>query len=429
MNDMEKYYKGVFENAGVGILVVDRRGRVLEANQALLAMLGYVEEDLSQCTFEAITHPDDREISNQNLKALMSGEKGSCRFEKRYLRKDGTVLWGDVSTTSIMDANSKPVRAITVVADITKLKESELALKDSEEHYRGVFENAGVGINVLDRDGKIVQVNQALLAMLGYVESDLYQRTFEEITHPHDREISNRNLEALMSGKKSSYRFEKRYLRKDGTVLWADLSTSSIMGPNRKPAKVVGVIADITKRKQAEEELKRYSEHLEEMAEQRTAELRESENRFRDLVEAMSDIVWEVDRDGVYTYFSPRIGDLLGYEPADALGATFPSFMSRKEAEQISDTVKAIFASRKPFKGLESKHIHRDGHSVFLEISGVPIMNSVGQFSGYRGVCRDTRCGKNLKMPFDKEHRNSNVATRISSNLRMWRPMILENLW
>ena len=389
MNDMEKYYKGVFENAGVGILVVDRRGRVLEANQALLAMLGYVEEDLSQCTFEAITHPDDREISNQNLKALMSGEKGSCRFEKRYLRKDGTVLWGDVSTTSIMDANSKPVRAITVVADITKLKESELALKDSEEHYRGVFENAGVGINVLDRDGKIVQVNQALLAMLGYVESDLYQRTFEEITHPHDREISNRNLEALMSGKKSSYRFEKRYLRKDGTVLWADLSTSSIMGPNRKPAKVVGVIADITKRKQAEEELKRYSEHLEEMAEQRTAELRESENRFRDLVEAMSDIVWEVDRDGVYTYFSPRIGDLLGYEPADALGATFPSFMSRKEAEQISDTVKAIFASRKPFKGLESKHIHRDGHSVFLEISGVPIMNSVGQFSGYRGVCRD----------------------------------------
>ena len=377
------------ENAGVGILVVDRRGRVLEANQALLAMLGYVEEDLSQCTFEAITHPDDREISNQNLKALMSGEKGSCRFEKRYLRKDGTVLWGDVSTTSIMDANSKPVRAITVVADITKLKESELALKDSEEHYRGVFENAGVGINVLDRDGKIVQVNQALLAMLGYVESDLYQRTFEEITHPHDREISNRNLEALMSGKKSSYRFEKRYLRKDGTVLWADLSTSSIMGPNRKPAKVVGVIADITKRKQAEEELKRYSEHLEEMAEQRTAELRESENRFRDLVEAMSDIVWEVDRDGVYTYFSPRIGDLLGYEPADALGATFPSFMSRKEAEQISDTVKAIFASRKPFKGLESKHIHRDGHSVFLEISGVPIMNSVGQFSGYRGVCRD----------------------------------------
>ena len=288
-----------------------------------------------------------------------------------------------------MDANSKPVRAITVVADITKLKESELALKDSEEHYRGVFENAGVGINVLDRDGKIVQVNQALLAMLGYVESDLYQRTFEEITHPDDIEISNRNLEALMSGKKSSYRFEKRYLRKDGTVLWADLSTSSIMGPNRKPAKVVGVIADITKRKQAEEELKRYSEHLEEMVEQRTTELRESENRFRDLVEAMSDIVWEVDRDGVYTYFSPRIGDLLGYEPADALGATFPSFMSRKEAEQISDSVKAIFASRKPFKGLESKHIHRDGHSVFLEISGVPIMNSVGQFSGYRGVCRD----------------------------------------
>ena len=89
-----------------------------------------------------------------------------------------------------------------------------------------------------------------------------------------------------MCGEKSSYRFEKRYLRKDGMVLWADLSTTSIRGADRKPAKVVGVIADITKRKQAEAELKRYSEHLEEMVERRTSELRESENRFRDLVGA-----------------------------------------------------------------------------------------------------------------------------------------------
>jgi len=389
MNDMEKYYRGVFENAGIGILVVDRDGRIVEANQALLSMLGYVEGDLSQCTFEEITHPDDREVSSRSLEALMSGEISSCRFEKRYLRKDGSTLWGDISTTSIMDANSKPMRAITVVADITKLKESEQALIDSEEHYRAVFENAGVGINVLDRDGKIVQVNQALLRMLGYNEMDLYEHTFAEITHPDDVEISNRSLEALMCGEKSSYRFEKRYLRKDGMVLWTDLSTTSILGADRKPAKVVGVIADITKRKQAEAELKRYSERLEEMVERRTSELRESENRFRDLVGAMSDLVWEVDRSGVYTYFSPKIGDLLGYEPEDALGATFPSFMSRKEAERISDTVKAIFASRKSFNGLESQHIHGDGHSVFLEISGAPIINSLGQFKGYRGVCRD----------------------------------------
>lgn len=319
----------------------------------------------------------------------MSGTKNSCRLEKRYLRKDGSVLWGDVSTTSIMDANSEPVRAIAVVADITKLKESEQALKDSEEHYRGVFENAGVGINVLDRDGKIVQVNQALLTMLGYNQSELFEHTFAEITYPDDREISNQNLEALMSGEKGSYRFEKRYLRKDGSVLWADLSTTSILGPDLKPTKVVGVIADITKGKQAEAELKQYSERLEEMVELRTTELRESENRFRDLVEAMSDLVWEVDQNGVYTYFSPKIGDLLGYEPEVALGSTFPSFMSKEEAERISDNVKEIVTSIRPFKGLEIKHIHRDGHSVFLEISGVPIINFFGEFRGYRGVCRD----------------------------------------
>jgi PAS domain S-box-containing protein len=83
MNDMGKSYRGVIENAGIGILVVDRDGRIVEVNQVLLSMLGYVEGDLSQGTFEEITHPDDREVSSRNLQALMSGEISSCRFEKR----------------------------------------------------------------------------------------------------------------------------------------------------------------------------------------------------------------------------------------------------------------------------------------------------------------------------------------------------------
>ena len=388
-DDVEKYYKGVFDNAGVGILAINLEDRIIEANQALLIMLGYDKADLYKRSFLDITHPDDRETSCRNMTALMAGEISSYRFEKRYLRNDGSILWGDVSTTGILGENGKPIQAIAVIADITKLKESEQALRDREEHYRGVFDNAGVGIDVLDRDGKIMQVNKALLEMLGYQEQELFQLTFTEITHPDDREMSNRSLETLMSGEKSSYRFEKRYLRKDGSVLWVDLSTTCIRGQDNRPAKVVAVIADISKRKQAEEELRHYSERLEEMVEQRTAELSESENRFRDLVESMSDLVWELDQNGVFKYFSPRMKDLLGYEPEDALGATFPRFVSRKEEERLSGTVKSIFSSRKPFRGIETKHIHKDGHNVFLETSGVPIVNSKGEFIGYRGVCRD----------------------------------------
>ncbi|MGC8658740.1 MAG: PAS domain-containing sensor histidine kinase [Desulfomonilaceae bacterium] len=388
-NGLEKYYKRVFDNAGVGILAVNRENRIIEANQALLTMLGYDKEDLCERSFLDITHPDDRGISSRSMAALMAGEITSYRFEKRYLRSDHSILWGDVSTTGILGEIGQPIQAIAVVVDVTKLKESEQALRNREEHYRGVFDNAGVGIDVLDRDGKIMEVNRALLQMLGYQESELLQRTFFDITHPGDREMSNRSLESLMSGERSSYRFEKRYLKKDGSVLWVDLSTTCIKSEDDKPAKVVGVIVDISKRKKAEEELRHYSERLEEMVEQRTAELSASENRFRDLVESMSDLVWELDQNGIFKYFSPRMKDLLGYEPEDALGATFPRFMSKKEEERLSGTVKSIFSSRKPFRGLETKHVHKDGHNVFLETSGVPIINTQGEFLGYRGVCRD----------------------------------------
>ena len=133
-------------------------------------------------------------------------------------------------------------------------RRAEEALRASEEKYRAVFDNAGIGIDLLDRDGRIIQVNQSLLDMLGYSEEELHQLTFLDITHPEEREISKRNLEALMAGEIEFYRLEKRYLRKDRSILWADLTTSAIRGPNGEHSGTIGVISDITDRKKAEQE-------------------------------------------------------------------------------------------------------------------------------------------------------------------------------
>ncbi|MCG8618103.1 MAG: EAL domain-containing protein [Desulfobacterales bacterium] len=119
------------------------------------------------------------------------------------------------------------------------------------------------------------------------------------------------------------------------------------------------------------------------------AEVRQSEERFRGLVESTSDWIWEVDQDAVYTYASPRITQILGYQPEEIIGKTPFDLMPEGERERIANTFGAIVDAGIPFSSLENTNIHRDGHPVSLETSGVPFFGEDGELLGYRGIDRD----------------------------------------
>jgi len=114
-----------------------------------------------------------------------------------------------------------------------------------------------------------------------------------------------------------------------------------------------------------------------------------SRERFRNLVEMSSDWLWEVNEHGVYTYCSPVVRELLGYEPHELLGRTPFDLMPPDEATQVAGVFSAIAARRVPFAALENTNLHRDGHLVVLETSGVPLFDTQGNFRGYRGIDRD----------------------------------------
>ena len=117
--------------------------------------------------------------------------------------------------------------------------------------------------------------------------------------------------------------------------------------------------------------------------------LRESEEKFRNLVEATSDWIWETDEEGVYTYASPRVRDLLGYEPHEVVGHTPFDFMPADEARRLKGDFARIAENRRPFFNLVNVNLHRDGHTVILETSGVPRHAADGTFLGFRGIDRD----------------------------------------
>ncbi|MFN6472063.1 MAG: PAS domain S-box protein [Nostoc sp. SerVER01] len=167
-----------------------------------------------------------------------------------------------------------------------------------------------------------------------------------------------------------------------------------------KPGRLIGVSVDITSHVQAKEEQLWQSQQaaLQECKLAHEA-LKHSEEKFRNLVEASSDWIWEIDENTVYTYVSPKIRDILGYEPTEILGKTPFDFMSPEEAERLINIFTPIAAAQQPFKCLKNINIHQDGHLVVLETSAVPVFNAEGQFRGYRGVARDITEHKHSEIP------------------------------
>ena len=178
------------------------------------------------------------------------------RLEKRYVRKDGAVVWVKFSMTVERDADGKPLYEIAVYDDITAQRDAEARLRESEARFRQTFELAASGIcHVVD--GRFVRVNRSLCEILGYREKELLGKHVKDVSHPEDRDVTDADRARIRSGELDQARFEKRYLRRDGSVVWCDLAIALVRDVFGMPLYEIAVFDDITERKQAEAALQR----------------------------------------------------------------------------------------------------------------------------------------------------------------------------
>jgi len=167
------------------------------------------------------------------------------------------------------------------------------------------------------------------------------------------------------------------------------------------------------------------------IAERKRAEgaLRESEEKFRSLIESTSDWIWELDRNGVYTYSSPKITELLGYEPAEVLGKTPFDLMPAEEAARLKPQVAAIIAACGPFLRLENINRHKDGRLLVLETSGVPVFDRDGRLTGYRGIDRDITERKRVELALEELNRTlqERIKDEVARNREKDRIMMVQS--
>jgi len=178
----------------------------------------------------------------------------------------------------VKDRDGRPVYAIGMVQDITERKRTEDSLRESEERFRTTFENAGIGIALVDMQGRCIKCNPALRKMLGYSEEVLSRMAFTEYIHPDDRERDWGLYSDLAAGKRDKYEIEARYIKKDGQVMWGLLTVSLVKNMDGLPEYAVGMVEDITERKRAEEELQRSFHQLRALA-ARLQNVREEERQ------------------------------------------------------------------------------------------------------------------------------------------------------
>ncbi|KPJ52651.1 hypothetical protein AMJ39_07345 [candidate division TA06 bacterium DG_24] len=254
---------------------------------------------------------------------------------------------------------------------VAELERSEAERRQLEERLRDIADNASGWFWEVDAAGKYTYSSAYVEQILGYRPDELLNRHFYDLLHPEDRDERAKAILEVFAFRQPFCDYVSRALHKNGTTVWISTSGVPIVDAKGTLLGYRGIDTDVTHKIRMERAL------------------RESEEGFRALTESTSDWIWEVDADGVYTYASPKVRELLGYEPEEIVGRTLFDFLPPEEAERVRAEFSVLVQRRRAFERMENSNIRKDGRLVLLETSGVPILDDTGELVGFRGIDRD----------------------------------------
>ena len=249
------------EQSPASVVITDTAGRIEYVNPYFTQLTGYtLAEAVGQTPSILKTGHTSPEHYAEMWATLAGGREWHGEFLNR--KKNGGTYWEEAHIGPVLDAAGHITHYVAVKEDITARKHFEAELEASRLRLRAIFDNISAGITLLDRTGRYLQANQRWFQMIGYPPEELYQLTPADVTYIADRAAEEDLAWALLTGQIDSFAHEKRYVRKDGSFFWANLSVTSIRDAAGEVEASLGVITDITQRKADEEALRQYAERL-----------------------------------------------------------------------------------------------------------------------------------------------------------------------
>ncbi len=393
----EERYHQSFENVMDVIYTIDTNLNIVSLSPSLERILGYKPQNFigrPVADLKNILIPESFEQAVADISLVLKGDTIQAMMY-RFIAKDGTIKYGEVSGSPIIH-DGKIIGTISVARDITDRKRVEEKLRESEKKYRELFDFLPIPVYEMDFEGNMTAANRAVYETFGGTEEDLKKGvSVWQLSSPEDIDKSMKNIERLLKGEIIGGT-EYTLTRLDGSVFPA-IAISRLIYSDGKPVGIRGAIVDITDRKQAEEAL------------------RESETKYRGILEHMDDAYYELDLKGDLVFFNEAMISKTGYSREELMGMNYRQYISPKACKYVSKVFSEIYKTGQPNKLFDYGVIMKGGQTRNYESWAYGLFDKDNQTVGFRGMARDITKRKqveeNLKETLD--HLRNAVGTTI----------------
>lgn len=393
-NQNEEYRLLFYSNPCPMYVCAENTLEFLAVNEAAVNHYGYSREEFLEMTALDIRLPEDAAL----LLAYVAEhpERHDAAGTWKHRRKDGSLIDVEVNWQKLDFAGRA---AYMVMAnDITEQKRAELAVRESEERYRELFENANDVIYTHDLTGNFTSLNKSGEHVTGYSRQEALKMNIADVLAP-DYVDTARQMLARKEQDKVSTVYELEIIAKSGRRLALEVSTRLIYAGG-KPVGVQGIARDITARKGTEEALK------------------DSEEKFRSIVETTNEWIWAIDLEGRHTYTNPAIEHILGYTVEEMLDVDVFEFLHSEDRKELEKLLPQWIVEQRGWTGLVLRWKHKHDGYRYLESNGLPVLDTAGKLVGYRGADRDITERKLAEDALAQQAVRAALTNRISQAVR-----------
>lgn len=298
--EIQQRYRIIVDTADEGIWVFDDHYITTFVNNRMIEILGYSQEEVMGKSLAFFLFNED--LPDFEMKASRRRQGIAERYERRIIRKDGSVLWTHVSATPIMNSDGRFQGSFAMFTDITERKEAEKALRESEEKYRSIFENAVEGMFQSTPEGQLITANPSMARIFGYTsQEEMISQVSSIGLQLYANEEDRGAFQKLLREHGIAGGFEAPFFRKDGSILWGTLNVRAVTDAEKNVLYYEGTLEDITPRKTAEEEL------------------RKSEEKYRDIFENAVMGIYQVTTGGKFLSANPILANIHGYDSPEEM--------------------------------------------------------------------------------------------------------------
>jgi PAS domain S-box-containing protein len=376
----EEKFRAAFDEDSIGRTLTGIDGRLIQTNPRFCAMLGYSPEEIATLSFTDLTHPDDTAASKEGVRCLLAGEQEIYRLEKRYLHKDGTPIWAEMTTTLLRDEQGSPRYFITGILDISERRRASEALRESETNHKLVLGMMQESLSVIDGDGNFLLANITAA---------------RNLTGGDAKELVGKNIRQLVP-EEQSYKLLAMYRQAldSGTPLVQEVLVSLPEGDRwfyntlypleygeRKTRALLSVSLDITERKRAEEAVTQANKLL------------------QTIINAAPIRIFYKDRKLRYMGCNIAFAKDAGFSsPEDLIGKNDYQLGWKDQAELYRADDLRVIESGVPKLSYDEPQTNPEGELIWLRTSKVPLLNASNQIFGVLGMYEDISDSKRAEV-------------------------------